>query len=72
MPIIRIENAQVYVGMTVEIAKKDIEGHGYQCRIVHIDNRTIHPEYNFLTPDYDPLRVNLSAVSGKVTKVTIG
>ena len=69
MPIIRIEKVEVFVGMDLAKAKSEIADHGYECRVVHIDGRTIHFDWR---PDYDPLRVNLHVTKGKVSKATIG
>ena len=69
MPIIRIDDPQVFVGISLEKAVAQIEEHGYEARLVWADNRTIHTDYK---PDYDPLRVNLHALDGKVTKAMIG
>jgi hypothetical protein len=69
MPIIRIENPEVFVGLEASIAKAQIEAHGYECRIVHVDNRTLHADYK---PDYDPLRCNLWVKAGSVVKAFVG
>jgi hypothetical protein len=69
MPIIRIESAEAFVGMDEVRARTEVIDHGYDCRIVHRDGRTIHFD---LRPDYDPLRVNLHVKDGKVFKATIG
>ena len=69
MPIVRIEKPEVFVGMDGKKAEAEIAEHGYECRIMHVDGRTIHLG---LKPDYDPLRVNLWVTKGKVTKATIG
>ena len=69
MPIVRIESAEEFVGLTVEKATQEIAAHGYEPRLVHADGRTIHADYK---PDYDPLRVNLHAKGGKVVKASIG
>lgn len=69
MPIIRIENAEAFVGVETERAKTEIADHGYDCRVTNMDGRTLHFD---LRPDYDPLRVNLWVVKGIVTKATIG
>jgi len=69
MPIVRIESAEEFVGLTVEKATQEIAAHGYEPRLVHADGRTIHADYK---PDYDPLRVNLHAEGGKVVKASIG
>lgn len=69
MPIVRIENPEVFVGLELASAQRDIAAHGYEARLVHADGRTIVPDYK---PDYDPLRVNLHAVKGKVVKAVIG
>jgi hypothetical protein len=70
MPIIRIENPQEFVGMDVAEARTQIVEHGYECRIVHVDDCTrfnFNPKFN-----YDPLRLNLWVVAGKITKAVIG
>jgi len=69
MPIIRIDNPEVFVGMDATKAQREIKDRGYDCRIVWVEGRTIVPDYK---PDYDPLRVNLHVKSAKVTKATIG
>lgn len=69
MSIVRIENAEVFVGLDSKVAQSQIEDHGYECRIVKIDNHTLHADYK---PDYDPLRCNLTVKIGKVVKATIG
>jgi hypothetical protein len=69
MAIVRIEDPEAFVGLEVGKAKSEITAHGYECRIVHVDNRTIHADYK---PDYDPLRCNLTVKAGKVVKATIG
>ena len=69
MPIVRIDNPQVYVGMPFDKAKADIIDHGYECRLVWADGHTKHANYK---PDYDPLRVNLHTEKGTVTKASIG
>lgn len=69
MSIVRIESPEVFVGLDVKAAQLQIEGHGYECRIVWQDKRTIHADYK---PDYDPLRCNLWVENGKVTKSKIG
>ena len=69
MPIVRIESAETFVGLSVEKAMDEIRAHGYEARLVHADGRTIVPDYK---PDYDPLRVNLHATAGKVVKAVIG
>lgn len=69
MPIERINHVEIFVGMPFETAKNEIMAHGYEARLVHADGRTIVPDYK---PDYDPLRVNLHTVKGKVVKATIG
>ena len=69
MSIIRIENPEVFVGLEVSLAKSQIEANVYECRIVHVDNRTILADYK---PDYDPLRCNLHTIAGKVIKASIG
>lgn len=69
MPIVRIENPEVFVGLDLSKAQAEVEAHGYECRLVWQDGRTIHADYK---PDYDPLRCNLSAKDGKVVKATIG
>jgi hypothetical protein len=69
MSIIRIENAEQFVGMDELRARTEIVDHGYDCRIIFRDGRTIHFD---LRPDYDPLRVNLHITAGKVIKATIG
>jgi len=69
MPIVRIESAEEFVGLTVEKATQEIAAHGYEPRLVHADGRTIHADYK---PDYDPLRCNLWVTKGKVTKASIG
>lgn len=69
MSIIRIENTEVFVGLELAKAQREITAHGYEARLVHEDGRTIVPNYK---PDYDPLRVNLHTVKGKVVKAVIG
>jgi hypothetical protein len=69
MPIVRIDNPDTFVGMEMQAAKAEIIERGYECRIVHVDGRTITWD---LKPDYDPLRVNLHIKQGKVIKAAIG
>jgi hypothetical protein len=69
MPIIRIDDPNKFVGMSIGIAQREIAAHGYESRVVWMEGRTIVPDYK---PDYDPLRVNLHVKSAKVTKATIG
>jgi len=69
MSIIRIENPEEFVGLDLNVAQRQIVDHGYECRIVRMDNVTIHADYK---PDYDPLRCNLTVKVGKVIKATIG
>jgi hypothetical protein len=69
MPIVRIESAEEFVGLTVKKAMDEIRAHGYEARLVHADGRTIIADYK---PDYDPLRVSLRAKAGKVVKAVIG
>ena len=69
MGIIRIENAETFVGMDEVRARAEVNEHGYECRVVFRDGRTLHFD---LRPDYDPLRVNLHITAGKVVKATIG
>jgi hypothetical protein len=67
MPITRIEDPTVFVGLSYEEAKARIEGYGYSCRLIHQDGRS-----TYFKPDYDPLRVSISVMSGVVTKAAIG
>lgn len=69
MSIVRIENPEVFVGLELSKAQRDVTDHGYECRLVWADGRTIHADYK---PDYDPLRVNLHSKAGVVIKATIG
>jgi hypothetical protein len=69
MPIVRIESAEFLVGMELRAAQQTIADHGYECRVVWRDGRTLVPDYK---PDYDPLRVNLNIKAGKVTKAVVG
>jgi hypothetical protein len=69
MPIVRIESAEFLVGSELKNAQQAISDHGYDCRVVWRDGRTIVPDYK---PDYDPLRVNLHVKAGKVIKAVIG
>jgi hypothetical protein len=70
MPIVRIENPEKFVGMDANEAKFEIVESGYECRIVHVDE---HTRFNFNPKhDYDPLRMNLWLVAGKVNKAVIG
>ena len=73
MSIIRIDDPNKFVGMEVKQAQSEIKSHGYDCRIVWLEGRTIVPPAS-LNPknDYDPLRVNLHVKSAKVTKANIG
>jgi len=69
MPIVRIDNPETLVGLDLSAAQQQVASHGYECRLVWADGRTIHADYK---PDYDPLRVNLHAKAGKIVKATIG
>jgi len=69
MPIVRIEDPDTFVGLELAKAQQEVLAHGYECRLVWADGRTIHADYK---PDYDPLRVNLHTKAGKVIKATIG
>lgn len=69
MPIVRIESAEFLVGMELKNAQQAIADHGYECRVVWRDGRTIVADYK---PDYDPLRINLHVKAGKITKAVIG
>jgi hypothetical protein len=69
MGIVRITDPVVFLGLSVEEARNQITGHGYDCRLVWADNHTIVPDYK---PDYDPLRINLYAEKNIVTKAVIG
>ena len=67
MPIVRIENPQVFVGLSVTDATSQIRGHGYEPCLEWADGITIASN-----KDYDPLRVNLRVKANVVIKATIG
>jgi hypothetical protein len=70
MPIVKIENPEKFVGTDANEARFEIAESGYECRLVNVDGIT---RFNFLPKhDYDPLRLNLWVVAGKVTKAVIG
>jgi len=65
--IIRIENSELFVGLSEAEAVKRVTEHGYEARVIHRDQWTAT-----LIKDYDPLRVKLSVDSNKVVKAEIG
>jgi len=69
MTIVRIDDPHKFVCMEINEAKTEITAHGYECRIMYLNGRTIHMG---LKPDYDPLRVNVWVEKGVVIKATIG
>jgi hypothetical protein len=64
MPIIRIEDPKIFVGLSTDDARKHIAEHGYDIRVVQT-----HLVYK---PDYDPLRVLLIVEKDIVVDATIG
>lgn len=66
--IVRIENPDIFVGLDLAEAQRRITDHGYETVVVNVDNSMR------MTPQggYDPLRVKLHVVKGKVTKAVIG
>jgi hypothetical protein len=71
VPIIRIENPGVFVGMDLAKARIEIGEHGYESRVVNEDGQRTTAHFD-LKRDYDPLRINLWVEKGKVTKAVIG
>lgn len=69
MSIIRIDDAGRFEGVPLNDAQTDIQGHGYEVRLMWIDGRTLVPDYE---PSYDPLRINLRVQNGNVTRAWIG
>jgi hypothetical protein len=67
--IVRIEDPNVFVGLSSDDARTQIVGRGYTPRVVWADNNTLVADYK---PDYDPLRVNLHIEKNRVIKATIG
>lgn len=65
--IIRVENPNLFVGLTLEAAQVRIAEYGYESLLVHCDNWTAT-----IRKDYDPLRIQLSVEKGFVTKAEIG
>jgi hypothetical protein len=68
MPIIRIEDPDVFVGLALIKAQAEIKDHGYDSRVVWADGRSLHTE----KADYDPLRISLHVKDGKVVKALRG
>ena len=64
MPIIRIEDPKVFVGLSVEAARKEIAEHGYDVRVQQASL--------MYKPDYDPLRIVLIVSKDKVTDAFVG
>jgi uncharacterized protein (UPF0335 family) len=64
MPIIRIEDPKVFIGLSVETARQEIISHGY-------DTRVIQKNLPY-KPDYDPLRICLFVEKDKVIDAKIG
>jgi hypothetical protein len=72
MPIVRIDNAEDFVGMELSKAQKEIADRGYDGRLVWVDGRTlVHESLIGSRVDYDPLRINLHVKAGKVIKAFI-
>ena len=65
--IVRIEDPKIFVGLSADDARRQIEGNGYEVRMIKIDG-----SYNYSVKDYDPLRVNLTIVNNIVSEATIG
>lgn len=68
MAIVRIENAEMFVGLSLNDARSQIVGYGYEARLVYADGKTLVSSFR----DYDPLRVNLYIENNLVVKVKIG
>jgi hypothetical protein len=64
MPIIRIDDPKVYIGMDVEAARRDIISHEYEVRVIQKNLP--------YKPDYDPLRICLFVEKDKVIDAKIG
>jgi len=64
MPIIRIEDPKVFIGLSVEAARKEIADHGYDCRVMQANLP--------YKPDYDPLRICLIIAKDEVTDAFAG
>lgn len=64
MPIVRIEDPKIFIGLSVEEARKRIAEHEYDTRIIQL-----HVPYR---PDYDPLRILLFVQNDKVVDAKIG
>jgi hypothetical protein len=65
--ITRIEDPEIFVGLTSEEAQRRIAEYGYETKIVHNNAWTATA-----LKDYDPLRVQLSIDSNIITKAIIG
>jgi hypothetical protein len=68
MPIIRIEDPKIFIGLSVTDACKQAAEHEYNIRVVKQDSRQ-GVLYKF---DYDPLRLNLFVEKDMVVDATIG
>lgn len=66
--IVRIEDPSIFVGLDLAEAERRIRDHGYESLVTHRDTHLR------MTPQggYDPLRVKLQIIKGKVDKATIG
>lgn len=66
MPIVRIDDPKIFIGMSTEGARRQIVEQGYEARLIASTNHKVHK------PDYDPLRVTLIVEKDKVLEATIG
>jgi len=64
MPIIRIDDPKVYIGMSMEAARRDITDHGYDVRVIQFQTP--------YKPDYDPLRVILIIQKDQIIDAMVG